>query len=399
LISLSIRLHLKPVGVIMKNSSKPYEQWTWWEKVDWTNALFLIITPVIAVTWLPIHTYIHGLSTSVLIFFFIYSIITSMSITGGYHRLFAHKSYDANPVVKFLYLVFASGAFQGSALKWCTDHRRHHKHVDTEVDPYSIKKGFFYAHIGWVFLKENPKYKLTVEHDLAKDPLVIWQNKYNVPLSVFIGFGVPTLIGWWLGSPIAGLLYAGVLRVVVTQHFTFFINSFCHMLGRQPFSEANTARDSWVLALFTYGEGYHNYHHKFQGDYRNGIRWYDWDPTKWSIGLMSFLGLAQGLKRIPAGEILKAKLSIQEKSLIQRGAPIERIELLRSRIQEAQTRFRKLKEEYQLMKKTWANSSQEQMLRLKTDIKLAKIEFKSNYRQWRTYYRAWKKRPALVVGG
>jgi len=369
----------------------PFEQWPILEKIDWVNTLFLIITPLIVLTWLPIHIYFYGLKVELLVFFVIYSVFTSLSITAGYHRLFAHKSYQANPIVKFLFLIFGSAAFQGSALKWCSDHRRHHKYVDTNLDPYSIKKGLFFAHVGWVLIKENPQKKFLFESDLAKDPLVAWQNKYNVPISIAIGFGIPMLVGWALGSAVGGLLYAGILRVVVTQHFTFFINSFCHYFGRQPFSEDNTARDSWFLALFTYGEGYHNFHHKFQGDYRNGIRWFDWDPTKWVIRSLGFLGLTKQHRRIPSTEILKARLEIQQQKLLQRGAPQERLTVLMDRVHEAQKSIRQLKEEY---KNSLQSSSREQLVRLRTEIRLARLEFNSTYRQWGAYYRMWKKHPA-----
>lgn len=359
-----------------------FSKLTFWQKIYWPNTLFLIITPLLVFTLTPIHIYMNGFQWKLVALFFAYSVVTSFAITAGYHRLFAHRSYEARWWVKLTYLLFGSAAFQGSVLKWSTDHRRHHRFVDTDKDPYSISKGFFYAHMGWVFLKEDPQYKLDTAPDLAKDPLVKWQDKYNVPISVVTGFIVPMGLGWTVGSPLGGLIFAGLLRVVVTQHCTFFINSFCHFVGSQPFSTQNSAKDSHVMALFTYGEGYHNYHHRFQSDYRNGIRWYDWDPTKWLIRFMSFIGWTSKLKRVPPTEILKAKVLTKEIQLIEKGVPAHHLETLKLRIDEAHLKLKHLRDEYKKMKSDFGVASAERLAQMKLEIKIARIEFKLAYRQW-----------------
>jgi stearoyl-CoA desaturase (delta-9 desaturase) len=104
-------------------------------------------------------------------------------------------------------------------------------------------------------------------------------------------------------------LLAGVARVTAVQHMTFFINSLCHTIGRQPYSDRCSARDSWIMAIFTFGEGYHNYHHEFQHDYRNGVKWWQWDPTKWTIWTLEKVGLAEGLRRVPEEKVLLAQLA------------------------------------------------------------------------------------------
>jgi stearoyl-CoA desaturase (delta-9 desaturase) len=111
----------------------------------------------------------------------------------------------------------------------------------------------------------------------------------------------------WTGA-LGGFLIAGVARIVVAQHCTFFINSLCHTVGRQPYSTQHTARDSGIMALFTFGEGYHNFHHEFQHDYRNGVKPWQWDPTKWTIWVLSKMGLAEGLRRVPDSRILLAEM-------------------------------------------------------------------------------------------
>src|SRR4051794_40276845 len=125
-------------------------------RIDWGNTLFLTLTPIAAVAATVVYWKTERHSWALVAILAVFHMATSLSITAGYHRLFAHRTYVARPWVKFLYLVFGAAAFQNSALKWSTDHRRHHRFVDGEQDPYSINEGFFYAHMGWVCLKEKP---------------------------------------------------------------------------------------------------------------------------------------------------------------------------------------------------------------------------------------------------
>ncbi len=281
-------------------------------QLDWVNTIFLASTPIaaVALSWLFFKN--NGLVWSQIALAVVFYFVTGMSITGGYHRLFSHRAYKANNFVKLMYLLFGAATFQNSALKWCSDHRVHHNHVDGDKDPYNINKGFWYAHIGWIFYQEkveNPKYP----KDLTNDKLVMWQHKYYWILCVVMGFGLPTLIGHFLGSALGGFALAGLARVVFVHHCTFFINSLCHIVGTRPYTDTNTARDSAVMAVFSYGEGYHNYHHYFPTDYRNGIRWFHFDPTKWMIKTLSFIGFTNDLKKVPEKLITQAKLEMRMK--------------------------------------------------------------------------------------
>lgn len=140
----------------------------------------------------------------------------------------------------------------------------------------------------------------------------MWQHRWVQLIAVVVGFILPALLGFawngWEGA-LGGFLFAGVLRVVVVQHSTFFINSLCHTIGRRPYSGKSSARDSGILAFFTFGEGYHNYHHTFQYDYRNGIKKFSFDPTKWAIWLLSKVGLTSNLKRVPTEKIVLAEMA------------------------------------------------------------------------------------------
>ena len=198
---------------------------------------------------------------------------------------------------------------------WACDHRRHHKHVDHDEDPYDISKGFFHAHIGWLLFKLWPEPPLDNVADLQKDPLVMWQHRHIYLLGVLVSFVLPTLLGalWdgWIGA-LGGFLIGGVAKVVALQHGTFLINSACHTFGRQPYSTRCSARDSFFMALFTFGEGYHNYHHEFQHDYRNGVKPWQWDPTKWLIWSFSKIGLTGGLRRARAELVSSSEANVRK---------------------------------------------------------------------------------------
>lgn len=280
--------------------------------MNWTNSAFLIGTFIITCTAVPAYLWTQGLSGFQAGLFFAFFCATGLSITLGYHRLFAHVAFQASWPVRLVTLLFGAAAFENTAMTWVSDHRRHHKHVDHDEDPYDITKGFWHAHIGWILFKLDPEPPLDNVADLRKDRLVVLQERYYVPIAVGVGFVLPALLGWWQGGAagaLGGFLLAGVARTTAVQHMTFFINSLCHTIGRQPYSDKCTARDSWIMALFTFGEGYHNYHHEFQHDYRNGVRWWQWDPTKWTIWTLEKVALVRGLRRVSEEKVLISQLA------------------------------------------------------------------------------------------
>jgi stearoyl-CoA desaturase (delta-9 desaturase) len=283
------------------------------ERINWVSSSFLIGTALLTVTALPVYLWFFGFDWFHVGMFFVMFILTGFSITAGYHRLFAHKTFEAKWPLRLMVLLFGAGAFENSVLEWTSDHRRHHKHVDHDEDPYNIQKGFFHAHMGWILFKLNAEPPLDNVPDLERDPLVRWQHRYVHVLAVLVGFVLPSVAGFlydgWVGA-LGGLLIGGVARIVATQHTTFFINSACHCMGRQPYSTKCSARDSFFLALFTLGEGYHNYHHEFQYDYRNGVKPWQWDPTKWLIWVLSKIGVTSHLRRVPSDKIAAAEQAV-----------------------------------------------------------------------------------------
>ena len=285
------------------------------QQINWLNTIFLIVTPIVAM----IGTVMIGLQgafswkTAVLAIFLL--IMGGISITAGYHRLFSHATYKAAWIVRLIFLLFGASTFEGSALEWCTDHRNHHLYTDTPKDPYNFKQGFWYAHIGWLLTLDTSKRNFSNVEELTKDPLVQFQHRFFVPLAIIFGFILPMLIAALWGDAWGGLIIAGALRVTIAQHSTFCINSVCHAFGKQPYSDRHTARDHWFTAFFTFGEGYHNYHHKFPLDYRNGIRFFHFDPTKWLIRSLSLIGLANDLKKMSDYKIAQYVLEMDQKKL------------------------------------------------------------------------------------
>jgi stearoyl-CoA desaturase (delta-9 desaturase) len=191
----------------------------------------------------------------------------------------------------------------------------HHRDVDDDDrDPYSIGRGFWFAHIGWMLRDyRSGEVDYSVVKDLEKDPVCALQHRYYGTLAWSTNLLLPLLLGWMTGDVWGMLLLAGVLRLVLSHHVTFFINSLAHIWGSRPYTDENSARDNHLLALITYGEGYHNYHHLFQSDYRCGIRWWHLDINKWFISACAWMGLARDRKRAPAFKVLRARLDMQFK--------------------------------------------------------------------------------------
>jgi stearoyl-CoA desaturase (delta-9 desaturase) len=279
---------------------------------NWPVTAVLGLTFLAAITIVPWYGFSHGYSGWAWAFFGIFLVAGGIGIGSGYHRLWSHRAYEAHWSMR-LYLAIVGGmTIQNSILVWCIRHRAHHRDVDNnDKDPYSIGRGFWFAHIGWMLKDyESGELDWRVVPDLQRDPVVAWQHKYYWPLVLATNIALPLFLGWLVGDILGVFLLAGILRLVVSHHVTFFINSLAHMWGSRPYTDENSARDNWFLAIVTYGEGYHNFHHLFQSDYRNGIRWWQYDINKWFIASCAKLGLANNLKRTPDFKIQRARLNM-----------------------------------------------------------------------------------------
>jgi len=280
--------------------------------MNWPVTLVLGLTLLAAVTIVPWYGFVHGFSAWAWVFFAIFLVVNGIGIGSGYHRLWSHRAYEANGLLRVFLAIAGGMALQNSILVWCIRHRFHHRDVDdNDKDPYSIGRGFWFAHVGWMIRDyESGKLDWSVVPDLQRDPVATWQHRYYWPLVIATNVGLPLLLGWMVGDVFGVFLLAGILRLVISHHVTFFINSLAHMWGSRPYTDENSARDNWFLAIVTYGEGYHNFHHLFQSDYRNGVRWWQYDINKWFIATCAWLGMAKNLKRTPDFKIQRARLAM-----------------------------------------------------------------------------------------
>lgn len=353
------------------------------QNLDITNTLFLTLTPLAALVLTTLWVWVDGFDVRQVYLMVALYFVSGLSITGGYHRLFAHRSYEARGPVKLFFLIFGAAAFQNSVLKWGADHRVHHNKVDTDEDPYNINEGFFYAHIGWVMLKANARCHDKYVRDLLKDSLVMWQHKHYTAIAVVAGMLFPALLGHvFFGSFLGGLALGGFCKIVLIHHCTFFINSLCHYVGSTPYTKTNSARDSWYMAFFTFGEGYHNFHHYFQTDYRNGVRWYQFDPTKWLIKSLEKLGFASKLKVTPPEKILSARMQMKIEALKQSKLKpdfISEIESLKAQIISTLERFQQFQAE---LKEQHKLRNQEMIRELRLKVELARLDFEHAYKRW-----------------
>ncbi|KAK9767163.1 stearoyl-CoA 9-desaturase [Basidiobolus ranarum] len=283
------------------------------KRINWIHTVLLVSTPLISLYGL----WTTPIQKATLIWSIVYYFVTGLGITGGYHRLWAHKSYSATLPLQIFLALAGGGAVQGSIKWWSRGHRAHHRHTDTDKDPYSAQKGLIYSHIGWLIMKPEPgAIGYADTSDLNIDPVIKTQHKYYPYVALFMGFIFPTLVagfGWgdWRG----GYFFAAVARLVFVHHATFCVNSLAHYLGEHSFDDKHTPRDHFITAFVTLGEGYHNFHHEFPQDYRNAIRFYQYDPTKWFIRTCSLFGLSYNLKCFPKNEITKGQVQMQEKKI------------------------------------------------------------------------------------
>jgi stearoyl-CoA desaturase (delta-9 desaturase) len=245
-------------------------------------------------------------SAATLVLAVVFYVICGLSITAGYHRLFAHRCYRASAPARWTFLVLGAASLQNSALAWSADHRAHHAHTDQAGDPHAITNGFWYAHISWLFRRRDASSDVTRLSDLWAVRSIRLQHRFYAAVAIGAGLLLPALIAASWGDFWGGLLVAGFLRVAIVLQATFCVNSLAHVVGSRTYDANASARDSTVTALVTFGEGYHNFHHRFPFDYRNGIRWWQYDPSKWLIWALARVGLASNLRRAGTARIAAA---------------------------------------------------------------------------------------------
>ncbi|XP_055706991.1 acyl-CoA Delta-9 desaturase-like [Phlebotomus papatasi] len=201
-------------------------------------------------------------------------VIGGIGITMGAHRLFTHRSFKAKPPLRRILMILFVLNGQNSLWEWVRDHRQHHKYSDTDADPHNASRGFFFSHVGWLMSKKHPKVieigKGIDMSDIEADSWIMFQKKYLIPIYGLVSIVIPTIIPvmLWNEDLIKSFLVCYVTRTVIVLNCTWCVNSVTHMYGTRPYDKTVLAVQNDYVSAFSFGEGYHNYHHAFPWDYR-----------------------------------------------------------------------------------------------------------------------------------
>jgi stearoyl-CoA desaturase (delta-9 desaturase) len=218
--------------------------------------------------------------------------LVAFGVTVGYHRMLTHRSFRAHPVVKCLLLILGSMSVEGAALQWAATHIKHHALSDREGDPHSPVEGFFHAHIGWMFVEDLGDPNRYCPH-LMKDKLIVFISRTFL-LWAILGLVIPFALGGW-----TGLLWGGLVRIFLTHHVTWSVNSVCHTFGKRAFETTDRSRNEWLVGLLGFGEGWHNNHHAFPRSAFHGLHWWQVDFSGYLIWILERVGLAKEVYRVP----------------------------------------------------------------------------------------------------
>jgi fatty-acid desaturase len=229
-------------------------------------------------------------------------IVTGMGITLAYHRLLTHRSLVVAKPVEYALTLIGILALQGGPIEWVAQHRAHHANTDRDGDPHDSHRGMPWAHFEWLFRtnkdRVTPQERARWAPDLIKDPFYRLADKYNLLITIALGLVLLALGGW------SWVVWGVFARLVFTYHCTWLVNSASHAVGYQSFRTGDRSTNNWWVAILTFGEGWHNNHHAFPFSARHGMRWFEFDPTYWTIKLMSWLQVARNVK-LPTREMME----------------------------------------------------------------------------------------------
>ncbi|HKW21392.1 MAG TPA: acyl-CoA desaturase [Ktedonobacterales bacterium] len=248
--------------------------------------------------------------------------LVAFGVTVGYHRMLTHRSFRAHPAVKLLLLILGSMAFEGPAIDWAATHTKHHARADREGDPHSPVEGFFHAHLGWIFHDGDADPKVYSRH-LLNDRIVTFVSKTFL-LWAALSLAIPFAIGWLVGGwPLAltGLLWGGLVRMFLTHHVTWSVNSVCHTFGKREFETTDRSRNEWVVGLLAFGEGWHNNHHAFPRSAFHGLHWWQFDFSGYLIWTLERLHLAREVYRIPPTLLMRRSVNAVPEAVTLVAAP------------------------------------------------------------------------------
>jgi stearoyl-CoA desaturase (Delta-9 desaturase) len=232
---------------------------------------------------------------------------TVLGIGIGFHRMLTHKGFDAPAPVRAFFLALGSMAVEGPAVEWASTHLKHHAKADRDGDPHSPLEGFWHAHFGWL-VRSPPEVEELYGRSFRADKVANFIDR-TFWLWVGLGFAIPLGVGFlvngWIGA-FTGIIWGGFIRVGLVHHVTWSVNSICHTFGRRAYATEDESRNNWLIALPTFGEGWHNNHHAFPGSAIHGLRWYQFDLSGYLIRLMARLRLARNVWIVPRDRMMAA---------------------------------------------------------------------------------------------
>ena len=273
-----------------------------YSKLSWVTCIVLV--------WFHVQAFAAFYSftwTNLIVAAVLYWVAVGLGISMGYHRLHTHRGFKAPRLFEYFLAVCGTLTLEGGPIFWVATHRQHHQHSDQVLDPHSPRVSGFWAHLGWIMFGDA-RHNDTVlmsryAPDLARDPFYRWLSTYHwVPLTV-LGLILLAIGGWPLVN------WGIFLRVVVGLHATWLVNSATHMWGRRRFATQDDSKNSWWVALLTFGEGWHNNHHAHPTSARHGLAWYEFDPTWLELKVLRAVGLVWNVKAAKASESPKEEIA------------------------------------------------------------------------------------------
>jgi stearoyl-CoA desaturase (delta-9 desaturase) len=272
------------------------------DRVDWMRCIPFIILHAgcLAVLWVGWSPFAVWLAVG--LYF-----VRMFAVTGIYHRYFSHKTYSTSRLGQFFLALWGGTTVQRGPLWWAYHHRHHHQHSDEEEDAHSPHvHGFWWSHIGWITSRRNFPTDYSKVKDLAKYPELVWLNRFDTVVPFLFAIAI-WAFGWFLEIHAPGLgtngwqllTWAFFISTTALFHGTSCINSMAHLMGRRRFQTGDDSRNSWILALITLGEGWHNNHHRYQSATRNGFYWWEIDITYYGLKVLSWTRFIWGLKPVP----------------------------------------------------------------------------------------------------
>ena len=270
-------------------------------RLVWRNIVLMVILHALCVCGAYAGTRVQLQSY---VWYVVLGMLSAFGVTAGAHRLWTHRCYKAILPFRVVLMCFNCIAMQNSILVWTRDHRLHHKYSETDADPHNANRGFFFAHVGWLLMLKHPQVLIKGRNidlnDLRHDPVVMFQDRFYLPLCLLFTLVIPSVVPWyfWNEDPLYSFLFLFGFRYVISLHCTWLVNSAAHLWGDRPYDQTSKTADNPFVCYAALGEGYHNYHHAFPYDYSTG----EWGPklnmTTCFLDICAALGLIYDRRQV-----------------------------------------------------------------------------------------------------